>query len=124
MAKRTYHAYCSVLRSERWRRACNVGARPPRLLWAITGTKDPTASDVLYIKALAAAFTINTMPEATLKAFADHGELDAGLSDDSDDSEDTLSQFAKSGIDINTLSAQLQDDGAKSFVNSWNHSSK
>jgi transaldolase len=121
MAKRTYHAYCSVLSSERWRRACNVGARPPRLLWAITGTKDPTASDVLYIKALAAASTINTMPEATLKAFADHSELDAGLSDDS---EDTLSQFAKSGIDINTLAAQLQDDGAKSFVKSWNHSSK
>jgi transaldolase len=120
VAKRTYRAYCSLLSSERWQRAYNFGARPQRLLWASTGTKDPTAPDVLYIKALAAPFTINTIPEATLKAFADHGELGAGLSDDSGDSEDILSQFAKSGIDIDTLAARLQDDGAKSFVKSWN----
>jgi transaldolase len=120
VAKRTYNAYCSLLNSERWQRAYNFGARPQRLLWASTGTKDPTAPDVLYIKALAAPFTINTMPEATLKAFADHGELGAGLSDDSGDSEDILSQFAKSGIEIDALAARLQDDGAKSFVKSWN----
>src|SRR5947209_6038308 len=120
VARRTYHAYCSLLSSERWQRAYNFGARPQRLLWASTGTKDSTASDILYIKALAAPFTINTMPEATLKAFADHGELGAGLSEDSGDTEDILSQFAKNGIDIDTLAARLQDDGAKSFVKSWN----
>lgn len=120
VAKRTYNAYCSLLNSERWQRAYNFGARPQRLLWASTGTKDSTASDILYIKALAAPFTINTMPEATLKAFADHGELGAGLSEDTGDTEDILSQFAKNGIDIDTLAARLQDDGAKSFVKSWN----
>ena len=120
VAKRTYNSYCSLLNSERWQRAYNFGARPQRLLWASTGTKDPAAPDDLYIKALAAPFTINTMPEATLKAFADHGELGAGLSNDSGDSEDILSQFAKSGIEIDALAARLQDDGAKSFVTSWN----
>ncbi|MBV9442283.1 MAG: transaldolase, partial [Acidobacteriaceae bacterium] len=75
MAKRTYKAYRTLLSSPRWQRAYNLGARPQRLLWASTGTKDPKASDVLYIKALAAPFTVNTMPEATLKAFADHGQL-------------------------------------------------
>jgi transaldolase len=119
MAKRTYHAYCSLLSSQRWQRAYNFGGRPQRLLWASTGTKDTTASDVLYIKALAAPFTINTIPEATLEAFADHGDLGVGLSDDSSDNEDILSQFAQSGVDIDTLAAQLQDDGAKSFVKSW-----
>ena len=120
MARRTYHAYCSLLNSKRWQRAYNFGARPQRLLWASTGTKDATASDILYIKALAAPFTINTMPEATLNAFADHGELGAGLSEDSGDTEDILSQFAKNGVDIDTVAARLQDDGAKSFVKSWN----
>jgi transaldolase len=120
VAKRTYRAYCSLLSSERSRRAYNFGARPQRLLWASTGTKDPTAPDILYIRALAAPFTINTIPEATLKAFADHGDLGAGLSDPTADTEDILSQFAKSGIDIDTLAARLQDDGAKSFVKSWN----
>jgi transaldolase len=120
VARRTYHSYCSLLSSERWQRAYNFGARPQRLLWASTGTKDATASDILYVKALAAPFTINTMPEATLKAFADHGELGASLSENSGDTEDILNQFAKNGIDIGTLAARLQDDGVKSFVKSWN----
>ena len=98
----------------------NAGARPQRLLWASTGTKDPKASDVLYIKALAAPFTVNTMPEGTLKALADHGEIGPMLPADGGDCEDVLAQFAKAGIDVDALAAQLQDEGAKSFVKSWN----
>ena len=109
----------SLLGSPRWQRVYNVGARPQRLLWASTGTKDPKASDILYIKALAAPFTVNTMPEATLKAFADHGELGSILPADGGDCEEVLAQFAKAGIDIDALAAQLQDEGAKSFVKSW-----
>jgi transaldolase len=108
------------LDSPRWQRAFNGGARPQRLLWASTGTKDPKASDVLYITALAAPFTVNTMPEGTLKALANHGEIGPMLPADGGDCEDALVQFAKSGINIDALAAQLQDDGAKSFVNSWN----
>jgi len=120
IAKRTYKAYRSLLASPRWQRAFNSGARPQRLLWASTGTKDPKASDVLYVKALAAPFTVNTMPEATLKALADHGELGTILPADGGDCEEVLTQFAKAGIDVNALAAQLQDEGAKSFVKSWN----
>ena len=120
IAKRTYKAYRDLLSSERWQRVYNFGARPQRLLWASTGTKDPKASDILYIKALAAPFTVNTMPEGTLKALADHGELGATLRADGGNCEEVLTQFAKAGIDIDTLAAQLQDDGAKSFVQSWN----
>ena len=119
IAKRTYKAYRSLLASPRWQHAFNAGARPQRLLWASTGTKDPKASDVLYVKALAAPFTVNTMPEATLKALADHGELGAILPPDGGDAEEVLTQFAKAGIDVNALAAQLQDEGAKSFVKSW-----
>ena len=90
------------------------------MLWASTGTKDPKASDILYIKALAAPFTVNTMPEGTLNALADHGELGAILSPDGGDCEEVLMQFAKAGIDVDALAAQLQDEGAKSFVQSWN----
>jgi transaldolase len=120
IAKRTYKAYRSLLSSPRWQRAYNFGARPQRLLWASTGTKDPKASDILYIKALAAPFTVNTMPEGTLNALADHGELGAILSPDGGDCEEVLIQFVKAGIDVDALAAQLQDDGAKSFVKSWN----
>jgi transaldolase len=120
IAKRTYKAYRALLGSPRWQRAYNFGARPQRLLWASTGTKDPKASDVLYIKALAAPFTVNTMPEGTLKAFADHGELGAILPADGGDCEEVLAQFAKAGIDVDALASQLQDEGAKSFVKSWN----
>jgi transaldolase len=120
IAKRIYKAYRELLDSPRWQRAFNSGARPQRLLWASTGTKDPKASDVLYIKALAAPFTVNTMPEGTLKALADHGQLDTILPADGGDCEQVLAQFAKAGIDVDTLAAQLQDEGAKSFVKSWN----
>ena len=120
IAKRTYKAYRDLLGSPRWQRVYNAGARPQRLLWASTGTKDPKASDVLYIKALAAPFTVNTMPEGTLKALADHGELGAILPADGGDCEEVLAQFAKAGIDVDALAAQLQDEGAKSFVKSWN----
>ena len=120
MAARTYKAYRDLLDSPRWQRACNYGARPQRLLWASTGTKDPKASDVLYVKALAAPFTVNTMPEGTLKALADHGEIGPMLPADGGDCEDVLAQFAEAGIDLDALAAQLQDDGAKSFVKSWN----
>src|ERR1700756_3737040 len=120
IAQRTYKAYRAVLDSPRWQRSFNSGARPQRLLWASTGTKDPKASDILYIKSLAAPFTINTMPEGTLKALADHGELGPTLQPDGGDSEQVLAQFAKAGIDIDALAARLQDEGAKSFVKSWN----
>jgi transaldolase len=119
IAKRTYKAYRGVLDSPRWQAAFNSGARPQRLLWASTGTKDPKASDVLYIKALASPFTVNTMPEGTLKAFADHGEVGAMVPADGGDCEDVLAQFGKAGVDVDALAAQLQTDGAKSFVKSW-----
>jgi transaldolase len=89
------------------------------LLWASTGTKDPKASDVLYVKALAAPFTVNTMPEATLLALADHGELGLIMSPDGGDCETVLAQFSKAGINLDALAAQLQADGAKAFVKSW-----
>jgi len=120
MAKRTYKAYRTLLGSPRWQRVYNAGARPQRLLWASTGTKDPQASDILYVKALAAPFTVNTMPEGTLKALADHGELGEILPAGGGNCEEMLAQFAKAGIDIDALAARLQEEGAKSFVKSWN----
>src|SRR5271166_1147467 len=120
IGKRVYKAYSDVLASPRWRRAFNAGARPQRLLFASTGTKDPKASATLYVKGLAAPLTVNTMPENTLKAFADHGELGSLLSADGGDCEDVLTAFGKAGMDIETLAAKLQEDGAKSFVASWN----
>jgi transaldolase len=119
IAKRTYKAYRELLGSQRWQRVFNAGARPQRLLWASTGTKDPSASDVLYIRALAAPFTVNTMPEGTLKALADHGALGEMLPADGGDSEEVLARFASAGVDVDALASQLQDEGAKSFVNSW-----
>jgi transaldolase len=120
IASRTYRAYRDLLGSPRWQRIYNAGARPQRLLWASTGTKDPKASDVLYIKSLAAPFTVNTMPEGTLKALADHGDLSEIMSADGGDCEAVLDQFAKTGIDVDDLAVKLQEEGAKSFVNSWN----
>lgn len=120
IANRTYKAYRELLGSSRWQRACNAGARPQRLLWASTGTKDPKAEDVLYVKALAAPFTVNTMPETTLKALADHGELGSIMAADGGDCEETLKEFSKAGVDVDKLAAQLQEDGARSFVKSWN----
>jgi len=119
VAKRTYKAYRTLLDSPRWQRAFNAGARPQRLLWASTGTKDPAASDVLYIRSLAAPFTVNTMPEATLKALADHGALGEILPADGGDGEAVLARFASAGVNVDALAVQLQDEGAKSFVSSW-----
>jgi len=120
IGQRTYKAYHDLLGSDRWLRAANAGARAQRLLWASTGTKDPKASDILYVKALAAPFTVNTMPEGTLKAFGDHGEVGAAMAADGGDGEKVLAEFAKAGIDVAALAAQLQDEGATSFVASWN----
>jgi transaldolase len=120
IAMRTYKAYRALLGSPRWQRAYNAGARPQRLLWASTGTKDPRASDVLYVKSLAAPFTVNTMPEKTLLALADHGDVGGTLPIDGGDCEKVLADFEKAGISADALAAQLQDEGAKSFVKSWN----
>jgi transaldolase len=119
IGQRAYKAYRELLDSARVQRIYNEGGRAQRLLWASTGTKDPAAPDTLYIKALAAPFTVNTMPENTLKAFADHGEAGAMLPADGGDCEATLQQFAKAGVDIDALATQLQEEGAKSFVKSW-----
>jgi transaldolase len=120
IGERVYKAYCETIASPRSQRAFNNGARPQRLLLASTGTKDPKASDILYIKGLAAPLTVNTMPEATLKAFAEHGELRAAMPPDGGDCEAVLTQFGKAGVNVDALAARLQDEGAKSFVNSWN----
>jgi transaldolase len=120
VAQRAYKAYRELLDSPRFQRAANAGARAQRLLWASTGTKDPKASDILYVKALAAPFTVDTMPEATLKAFADHGEVGGTLAPDGADCETVLARFAKAGIDVDALAARLQEEGAASFVKSWN----
>jgi len=120
IAKRIYKAYRDLLGTPRWQSIVKAGYNPQRLLWASTGTKDPKASDVLYIKALAAPNTVNTMPEGTLKALADHGELGAVMPADGGDCEQVLAQFAKAGVDVDALAAKLQDEGAQSFDNSWN----
>jgi transaldolase len=120
VAQRTYRAYLELLASRRFQRAANAGARAQRLLWASTGTKDPKVSDTLYVKALAAPFTINTMPENTLKAFADHGEVGELLAPDGGDCERVLASFAQAGIGVDALATQLQNEGAASFVKSWN----
>jgi transaldolase len=119
VAQRTYRAYRELLASARFQRAANAGARAQRLLWASTGTKDPKASDTLYVDALAAPFTVNTMPEGTLKAVGDHGKPGAVLAADGGNSETVLAGFAKAGIDIGALAGRLQDEGAASFVKSW-----
>jgi transaldolase len=119
IGERAYKAYNELLASPRFRRAANAGARPQRLLWASTGTKDPKASDTLYVRSLAAPLTVNTMPEGTLKAFAEHGEIDEVLRPDGGECEKVLTRFGKAGIDIDALAARLQNEGAASFVKSW-----
>jgi transaldolase len=116
---RTYRAYRELLASPRWRKLAAAGARPQRLLWASTGTKDPKASDTLYVEALAAPDTIDTIPEKTLRAFAEHGELKGVMAEDGGDAEAVLASFAKAGIDTDALAIQLQRDGAQAFVTSW-----
>ncbi len=120
MGQLCYRLFCELMASPRYLRLMNAGARPQRLLMASTGTKDPKASDTLYIKALAAAFTVNTMPEKTLQAFADHGEVGDILRADGGDGDSIVSRFRAAGVDIDKLAATLQDDGAASFVASWN----
>ena len=119
IAARTYHAYCDLFASPRWRRLADAGARRQRLLWASTGTKDPAASDTLYVEALAAPDTINTMPARTLLAFAAHGNLTRGLASGGD-AKRVLARFVHAGVDIDALSMRLQRDGVRAFVNSWN----
>ena len=119
IAKRTYIRYRDLLASPRWQKAAHAGAPAQRLLWASTGTKDPKASDVFYIKALAAPYTIDTMPEKTLLAFADHGTLGEALPVDGGDAETVIAAFAMAGVDDETLAAELQREGAASFVASW-----
>jgi transaldolase len=119
MARRIYRSYRELLASPRWLRLLNFGARSQRLLWASTGTKDPKAPDVLYVKSLAAPHTINTMPEKTLKALADHGEIGRMLAPDGGDAEMELDEFKRAGVDIDALADQLQREGAESFVKSW-----
>jgi transaldolase len=119
VGKRTYAAYRELLDSERFQRLANEGARPQRLLWASTGTKDPDASDTLYIEALAAPFTVNTMPEKTLLVFADQGRVGDPLPVDGGDAEETLAAFADAGIDVDALATRLQKEGAETFVGSW-----
>ncbi len=121
ITQRTYKAAISLFSSERWRRVYNFGARAQRPLWASTGTKDPKASPLLYVEALASPYTVNTMPEATLKALSTHAELSGLMPVDGGDCEEVLADFGKAGIDIDALAARLQDEGAKSFVASWNN---
>ena len=120
IALRIYKAYAELIGSPRWQRAFNEGALPQRLLWASTGTKDPKAPDTLYIESLASPLTVNTMPEATLKAFADHGKLGATIPASGGDSEAVLNEFGNAGVDVDALAARLQDEGADSFDKSWN----
>ena len=117
---KTYRAYRELLDSDRWQRLENAGARVQRLLWASTSTKDPKAPDTLYVHSLGAPQTINTMPEATLLAFQEHGHVGTPMPADGGDSATTLAEFRKSGVDVDRLAARLQSDGAKSFVDSWN----
>ena len=121
IAKRAYKAYDALLASERCRRICNFGARPQRLLWASTGAKDPKAPALLYVQALASPYTINTIPDATLKALAAHNQdkLAGLMPADGGDCETVLAEFSKAGMDVDALAARLQDEGAKSFVASW-----
>ncbi|HSH42972.1 MAG TPA: transaldolase [Arenicellales bacterium] len=120
IAKRTYKAYRDRLVSSRWLELANAGARPQRLLWASTGTKDPAAADTLYIEALAAPDTINTLPEKTLLAFAEHGRVGRELPADGGDAEAQLAEFARAGVNAEALAAELQREGTRSFEKSWN----
>jgi transaldolase len=119
VAAQSYRAYRELLDSERWQRLANEGARPQRLLFASTGTKDPDAPDTLYVSALAAPFTINTMPDKTLLAFADHGEVGEPLPADGGDAEEVLAEFEAAGVDVSELAARLQREGAEAFDKSW-----
>jgi len=119
IAMRTYKAYRDLLAAPRWQKLAAVGAQPQRLLWASTGSKDPAAPDTLYLEALAAPDTIDTIPEKTLLAFADHGRRKGVMAEDGGEAEALMARFAQADIDIDALAVQLQRDGAQSFVKSW-----
>ncbi len=119
IAMRTYKAHCELLASERWQRLAAAGARPQHLLWASTGTKDPAAPDTLYVQALAAPGTINTMPEQTLLAFADHGRVERVLPTDGGDAEAVIEELRSKGVDDDALAARLQREGVDAFATSW-----
>jgi transaldolase len=119
IAQRTYKAYRELLRSPAWRRPADAGAHAQHLLWASTGTKDPKAPDVLYVEALVAPDTIDTIPDATLLAFADHGTIKGELPDDGGDSDAVLARFAEAGIDTGALAEELQNEGVRTFAESW-----
>ena len=119
IGRRTYRAYRELLAAPRWQKLAAAGARPQRLLWASTGTKDPAASETLYIEALAAPDTIDTIPEKTLHAFAEHGALKGTMALDGGDAELILANFAQFGFDIDSLARQLQHEGGRAFVKSW-----
>ena len=119
IGQRSYKAYCDLVATPRYRRVMNAGGRPQRLLFASTGTKDPKASDVMYVEALAAPFTVNTIPEGTLLAAGDHAKIGGETPADGGDCETVLAQFNAAGVDVDALAAQLQDEGAASFVKSW-----
>jgi transaldolase len=119
IAMRTYKAYRDLLASPRWLKLVQAGARPQRLLWASTGTKDPSAPDTLYVQALAAPETIDTIPEKTLQAFADHGKADAVLPPDGGNAEVVLDEFRRQGVDDKALASRLQREGADAFTKSW-----
>ncbi|MFO1406645.1 MAG: transaldolase [Steroidobacteraceae bacterium] len=119
IGRRTWLAYRELTGSPRWQRAANFGARPQRLLFASTGTKDPAAPDTLYVGALAAPLTVNTMPEATLKAWADHGALAGTIPADGGDCERVIEAHLAAGVDVDALGARLQQEGADAFVKSW-----
>jgi transaldolase len=119
IAMRTYTARCDLLASERWQRLAAAGARPQRLLWASTGTKDPAAPDTLYVEALAAAQTIGTIPEKTLLAFADHGKVGPTLPADGGYAQAVLDEFRREGVDDEALAARLQREGVEAFAKSW-----
>jgi transaldolase len=120
MAGRIYKEYVDMLATPRWVSAVRAGAHPQRLLWASTGTKDPRAPDTLYVESLAAPLTVNTIPEATLLAFADHGKPGPVMPAGGGDCEQVLARFEEPGVELPDLAARLQDEGAKSFVKSWN----
>ena len=119
IAMRAYKAYRDLLASPRWQKLAGSGARPQRLLWASTGTKDPAASDTLYIEALAAPDTVNTIPEKTLLAFADHGKVKDAMRFDGGNAEAMLAEFTREGINDEALAAQLQREGSAAFARSW-----
>jgi transaldolase len=119
VGQHAYRAYRDLIASDRWQRLENAGARPQRLLFASTSSKDKRATDTLYVEGLAAPNTVNTMPEETLRAFADHGTLDGVLPASGGDCDAVLAAHEETGVDVNALAQQLQSDGAKAFVASW-----